>query len=75
MLQLEDIAGVLADPPEVLIVGQGDPGKMQVAQSVAEALDRLDVRFVAAPTKTACDEFNRFTREGARVVAALHLTC
>ena len=74
-LQLEDIPDVLADPPEVLVVGQGDPGRMRVAPPVAETLDKLDVRFIVAPTKMACSEFNRLSEEGKRVVAALHLTC
>lgn len=74
-LQLDDIPDVLAEPPEILVVGQGDPGRMQIAPPVAEELDRLDVRLVAAPTKKACSEFNRLSEEGKRVVAALHLTC
>ncbi|UCD56955.1 MAG: hypothetical protein JSV16_14225 [Candidatus Hydrogenedentota bacterium] len=74
-LQLEDIAAVLADPPEVLIVGQGEPGKMQVDQRVAETLDNLRVQLVAAPTRTACDKFNELSQKGKHVVAALHLTC
>jgi len=74
-LQLDDIADVLADPPEVLVVGQGDPGQMRVAPPVVEALEKLDVRLISAPTKKACSTFNQLSREGRRVVAAFHLTC
>jgi hypothetical protein len=74
-LQLEDIEAVFADPPEALVVGQGKPGKMQVDTRVAEELERLNVRLIAAPTKDACNRFNELLREGRRVVAALHLTC
>lgn len=74
-LQPEDIPDVLAEPPEVFVVGQGDPGRMQVDPRVAEALDRLNVQLVAAPTKTACNKYNELSQQGARVVAALHLTC
>jgi hypothetical protein len=74
-LQPEDIPDVLAQPPEVLIVGQGDPGRMQVDSRVAEALDRLNVQLVAGPTRMACNRFNELSQKGTRVVAALHLTC
>lgn len=74
-LRLEDIADVLADPPEVLVVGRGEPGRMEVDARVAEALDRLNVQLVEAPTGAACDRFNELSQEGRRVVAALHLTC
>ena len=74
-LQLEDIEEVLADPPEALVVGQGKPGKMQVDARVAEELERLNVRLIAAPTHDACERFNELLQEGKRVVAAFHLTC
>ena len=74
-LQLEDIPAVLADPPEVLVVGQGEPGKMRVDTRVAQKLDELNVRLVAAPTGAACNRFNKLSQQGMRVVAALHLTC
>ena len=74
-LQLEDIEGVLSDPPEVLVVGQGDSGMMVVDARVAETLENLNVQLVAAHTKAACESFNKLSQEGKRVVAALHLTC
>ena len=74
-LQIEDLRGVLADPPEVLVVGQGDSARMQIDPRVSEALAMLDVKLIAAPTKKACDEFNRLCAQGRKVVAALHLTC
>jgi hypothetical protein len=74
-LQLEDIQTVLADPPETLVVGRGEPGRMQVDTRVVEELERLNVRLVAAPTRDACEKFNELMEEGKHVVAALHLTC
>ncbi|RJP14551.1 MAG: hypothetical protein C4520_21335 [Candidatus Abyssobacteria bacterium SURF_5] len=74
-LQTEDIPDVLADPPEILVIGQGDPGRMQIDPRVTEALKQLNVRVLAAPTKKACEEFNRLVEQGKKVIAALHLTC
>jgi hypothetical protein len=74
-LQIDDIRDVLADPPEVLVVGQGDSARMRVDPRVNEALAKLEVQLIAAPTKRACEEFNRLSAQGKHVVAALHLTC
>ncbi len=40
LLQLDDVAEALAAPPQVLVVGQGDPGKMQVDPALAAYLRR-----------------------------------
>jgi hypothetical protein len=74
-LQVEDIRDVLADPPEALVVGQGDYARMKVDRRVNEALEEMNVQLIAAPTREACAEFNKLSRQGAKVVAALHLTC
>ncbi|MBI4833088.1 MAG: hypothetical protein HY801_16345 [Candidatus Lindowbacteria bacterium] len=74
-LQIEDIGDVLANPPEVFVVGLGDQARMQVDPRVAEELKKRGVELFAAPTKQACDKFNKLAEEGKRVIAALHLTC
>lgn len=75
MLQVEDLAEVLTDPPEVLIVGQGDSARMQLDPRVGGVLEGLNIELIAAPTKRACEKFNELTEQGKKVVAALHLTC
>jgi hypothetical protein len=74
-LQVEDLAEILSDPPEALIVGQGDYGRMELDTHVYEVLKKLRVELVAAPTKEACERFNELSGLGKKVVAALHLTC
>ncbi len=74
-LRVEDISGVLEEPPEVLVVGRGSSAQMVVDAGVEKELERRGVELVAEPTETACERFNELSREGKRVVAALHLTC
>ncbi len=74
-LQIDDISSLLADPPEVLVVGQGAYGRMQLDPSVEKELGKLNVQLVAAPTTVACEKFNELLEQGKNVVAALHLTC
>lgn len=74
-LRVEDIPEVLEDPPEILVVGRGDSAQMVVDPDVKRELEKRDVELVAEPTGSACERFNELSREGKRVVAALHLTC
>ena len=74
-LALADLEAVLADPPEVLVVGTGRYGRLAVLPETQQALAAQDVELVARPTKAACQTFNEMASAGRRVMAALHLTC
>ncbi len=69
-----DLWEVLRDPPEVLIIGQGAYGRMDVPAETRRRLEEAGVQVLADHTERACKLYNRM-RETARVVAALHLTC
>ncbi len=75
LLQPEDISGILKDPPEVLIIGTGHDGVMQVSKSVLDALREKGVEVHALKTAEAVQLFNRQGERGKKAVAALHLTC
>ncbi|MFP5213573.1 MAG: Mth938-like domain-containing protein [Acidobacteriota bacterium] len=72
---VEDVSDILADRPEVLVVGMGDPGRMKVAEPLREALEKASIELVELPTAKAATEFNRLNGEGRRVAGAFHLTC
>ncbi|MGD2205330.1 MAG: Mth938-like domain-containing protein [Anaerolineae bacterium] len=74
-LAVADLADVLADPPEVLVVGTGCYGRMAILQETEQALAAQNVQLIAQPTRTACQTVNDMLATGRRVVAALHLTC
>jgi len=71
----EDLSEVLAYPPDVLVIGAGHSGVMQIPQKTAEAFRQKGIKVHIARTADAVTLFNRLQREHARVVAALHLTC
>ena len=73
-LCLEDIRDLLLYKPEVLIIGQGRAGFMEVPDSVTAELRRQGIEVFAAPTEKAVQEYNRVCRS-KKAVAALHLTC
>ena len=73
-LCLEDIAEVLTENPEVLIVGTGASGLMKVLPEVQRAAQAQGIKLIAEPTSEACNIYNQLCHS-QRVVAALHLTC
>ena len=74
-LAREDLATVLAEKPELLVVGTGYYGRMQVPAETLDALRGAGIDVRVEKTGSAVEEFNRLQRECARIVAALHLTC
>jgi hypothetical protein len=74
-LASEDLASVLTDKPEVLVVGTGYYGRMEVPEETIDSLRSAGIAVRIERTNAAVAEFNRLQRECPRIVAALHLTC
>jgi hypothetical protein len=70
-----DITDILSASVEILVVGTGDPGRMQMSRGAAQALERREIQVLALPTRQAVDVFNAFRAQGKRVAGAFHLTC
>lgn len=74
LLQLDDVAEALAANPQVLVVGSGQPGRMQVDPDLAAYLKDRGIDLIFKPTREACQVINDLSRK-RRLAAALHLTC
>jgi hypothetical protein len=73
-LQLDDVAEALAADPQVLVVGQGAYGRMEVDPALAAYLRDQGVDLRAHPTREACQVINDLAGT-RRLAAALHITC
>ena len=73
-LCLGDIAEVITENPEVLVVGTGASGLMKVLPEVQQAVEARGIKLIAEATDKACHIYNQLC-QSQRVVAALHLTC
>ena len=73
-LCLEDIAEVITEKPEVLIVGTGASGLLKILPEVEQAIQTRGINLIAETTDKACHRYNNLCRS-QRTVAALHLTC
>jgi hypothetical protein len=74
LLQLEDLTEVLADHPEVLIVGTGLQECMKIAPEVVAHTKEAGIELLAFDTRTACQSYN-YLHGKRRIAAAIHLTC
>jgi hypothetical protein len=70
-----DLAMALEMAPRTLIIGTGHDGRMQVPEETRTFLKGEGIEVRTAETGRAVALFNELQAQGARVVAALHLTC
>jgi len=73
-LHIDDIKEVIDAQPEIIIIGTGQPGLMQVDNEIEKNINKLGIKTVILPTDKACQEYNRIANK-KKVVACLHLTC
>jgi hypothetical protein len=72
----EDLAEVMDELPQRLVVGCGAHGRLEPAPSVVSALAERGIEMEAHPTDEAVRRYTELAaREPGRVAAALHLTC
>jgi hypothetical protein len=70
-----DIEDILAESPEILVVGMGLPGHMKVADELRQRLAAVGTSLIDEPTPKAVATFNKLNRSGKKVAGAFHLTC
>lgn len=74
-LHVDDLSAIIAAKPEVLLVGTGYYGRMQVPTETRSYLEKQGMVLRVLETREAVRAFNSLQQDAARVVAALHLTC
>jgi len=73
-LCLGDITEVITENPEVLVVGTGASGLVEVLPEVEQKAEAQGIKLIAETTDKACQTYNQLC-QSKKVVAALHLTC
>lgn len=70
-----DLEEVVQAKPEVLVIGTGAMGRMEVPPETLRYLEEHGIRALVELSAHACERFNALAAAGKRVAAALHLTC
>ena len=74
-VDIGDITDILAENPEVLVIGTGYAGFMEISKSLHSALKKRNIQLISGKTQKAVKTFNQLHSGGKRVAGAFHLTC
>ncbi len=74
-LAKEDLDPILNKAPEILIIGTGVTGAMQVPSEVLEYMRSRCEQVYVEPTERACARYNELCGGPLRVAAGIHLSC
>ncbi len=74
-LSVADLEPVFAAAPDVLVIGTGYLGVMQVPQATRDEIERRKIELHILPTTQAWQTYNRLAQSGRTVAAAFHLAC
>jgi hypothetical protein len=72
---VRDLEDLLAAAPEVVVLGTGCYGRVEVLEETLAAFTDAGSEIVVERTGNAVEHYNRLSSEGRDVAAALHLTC
>lgn len=70
----DDLREVFEAAPELLVVGSGNFGRMEVPDHTRAQLEAVGIELIVERTAAACQTYNSL-RQTRRVAAALHLAC
>ena len=73
-LSSDDINGLIASQPEVIIAGTGVYGLVKPEKDLQQMLQKKRIEFFAARNKKAMEHFNELSLK-KRIGACFHLTC
>lgn len=74
-LAIEDIKGMLDKKPEIIVIGTGHDGVMQIPPETKKHVESLGIEFAAQKTTEAVKTYNELSEKGRKVIGAFHLTC
>lgn len=73
-LQKDDLSGIIAAKPDILIVGTGNMGVMEVSEDTIKFIEKQGIEVLVEKTGKAVEIFNN-QPAGKKVIGAFHLTC
>jgi len=74
-LAIDDLKDVIAYQPDVLVIGRGHLGCMNVPSETRQNLQTHHIEVLDQKTGEAQKVFNEQVKKGRKVIGAFHLTC
>lgn len=75
VIDLDEFMQLLARKLDILIVGTGQVGVVDVSRKVREIAEDRKVKIIELKTPYAIEVFNAYASQGKKVIAVLHTTC
>ncbi|MBT8763132.1 hypothetical protein KFV02_04220 [Desulfohalobiaceae bacterium Ax17] len=72
---LEDIEDIIQANPQIIVIGKGKPGLLQVDDSLKKFLEKQGISLIEQKTAQALQTFNELYQQKEPVAAGFHLTC
>ncbi|MBI5465206.1 hypothetical protein HY946_01195 [Candidatus Gottesmanbacteria bacterium] len=70
-----EVEKLLSNNPEIVIIGNGTGGLLEVTPEVQEKFKKAGVELKILLTPEATSEFNKLYSEGKKINALIHTTC
>lgn len=74
VVAITDLAGIIAERPEYVIIGTGEAGRLRVLLETQEYVRACGIQLVFLPTWNACLLYNAIGAKGY-VIGAFHVGC
>ena len=74
-VEIEDIQDILDSSTDIIVIGKGQPGYMNISDTLRQYLQLNRFRLIEEPTSDAVQTFNLLTSEGKRVSGGFHVGC
>ena len=74
LLCVNDLAEVLPENPDILVIGTGASGLMKVPLEVQRNIEAQGIKLIMETTEKACQTYNQLCHS-QKTVAAFHITC
>lgn len=75
LLKLKDIQDLFEGNPEIIIIGTGASGFLQVSPEIKDEIMKKRITLFVEKTELACKRFNDLIAKEKKVNAILHATC
>ena len=73
-LNKEDLPDIIKAKPDILVIGTGNMGVMQVPEATVKYIEKQGIEVHVTKTGKAVEIFNELSA-GKKVIGAFHLTC
>ena len=71
----KDLTDILAEKPEVVIIGTGTSGLVNVEEGAKRLVKESNIKILIEKTPEACKYFNILRQNNRKVAAIMHATC